>query len=323
MTWKYDIMYELVEMLGLNDVVFQPMRTRYYQFGQYYDGILIAYNTDEFSNEITDVFLDMSGKGCRTVEQLNEREFDWFKFIHTFDAELRDRRAHISRIDIACDVTDGSIGYERIYKYAMHDMFVCRSKVLPDVRQRRTEEVYFGAPSSDRFLRIYNKALEQGLPDTEWIRFEFQMRNDNAISWYLNWCENEDIGKLYAGVMLDYLRFVDIPANWKLDIKEIKRQNLRSKLPTAKWWKDFLGECERTPQMYLPGEEFTLLKLENYLEKQTYSSLKAYIIAHGGDMTKLIDGVKHCKLNTKQKLLLAQMPVIKKQEYELTKEEKI
>lgn len=299
-TWKYDNVGDLYELLGLCDVTMLPMRTRFYGHGEYYDGILIAYNEDEFGN-VTDTFLDISGKGCRTIEQLNPG-FDWFNLINRYDSHIRDRTCHISRIDIACDVDDRSITIGQIQKYSRQELYVCRSKCLPDVRYMRTQEVYFGSPRSDRLLRIYDKALEQGIPDTDWLRFEFQFRNDNATSWYLNWVQERDVGKLYSGVMLDYLRFVSPPRG--VPIKEIKFNRHQGRLPTVEWWQRFIGEAERIPQLYLPGEEYTLAHLERYLERQSYSSLKAYMIAHGGDLTELLDGVKHCQLNARQKLML-------------------
>lgn len=70
MTWKYDNVGNLFEQLGLTDVVTQPIRTKYYGYGEYFDGVLIAYNKDD-DGVVTDTFLDISGKGCRTVEQIN------------------------------------------------------------------------------------------------------------------------------------------------------------------------------------------------------------------------------------------------------------
>lgn len=302
-TWKYDNVGDLYDILNLNDITMQPMRTRFYGNGEYYDGVLIAYNQNE-NYEITDTFLDLSGKGCRTIEQLNP-EFDWFGFLNKYDKQIRDKTVHISRIDIACDVLDGSLTIGQIQKYSRQELYVCRSKVLPDVRYMRSQEVYFGSPKSDRLLRIYDKALEQGIPDTDWLRLEFQLRNDNATSWYLNWVQKRDVGKLYAGVMVDFLRFVSPPRG--TSIKDIKKHSHQHRLPTVQWWQDFIGEAERIPQLYLPGEEYTLGHLERYLEKQSYTSLKTYIIAHGGDISKLVDGIKHCQLNNKQRILLANL----------------
>lgn len=304
MTWKLDNLEYLYEKLNLFGVHTEPIRTKYYAYGEYYCGILIAYNTDEQGN-ITDTFLDISGKGCRTVEQLNP-DFDWFTFLHDFDSLIRSRTCHISRLDIACDIDDDTVTIGQILRCSNAGMYVCKSKVLPDVRLQRTREVYFGSPRSDRLLRIYDKALEQGIPDTQWVRIEFQLRNDNALSLYLNWCNMpDDIGLLFRGVLADYLRFVSVPRGCSM--KKIRDSKNYGNLDTAPWWDKLLGDASKIHQLYLPGESYTIERLEAYLERQTYSSLKTYSIAHDGDLTKIIEGVKNKKLNIKQQQLLDEL----------------
>ena len=69
--------------------------------------------------------------------------------------------------------------------------------------------------------------------------------------------------------------------------------------------------AERSPQLYLPGNVYTLQKLEHFLEKQTYSSLKTYAIAHDGDLTQLIDGISHARLNQKQQQILNDLQLLR------------
>lgn len=304
-SFDYDYVGELYEILGLQEVTTQPMRNRYYQYGDYFDGVLIAYNKDEDGN-VVNTFLDVSGRGCRTIEQLSDLTFDWFGFLNSLDDRIRSRSVHISRIDVACDLEDDEIPFERFYKYSYHEAYVCKSKVLPKIVFKREEEIYFGSSKSDRLLRIYNKAMEQGLPDQYWMRMEFQLRNDCAVSFYLNWVLYKDagIGYLYRGMMLDYLRFVD-PG--KHDISKIKEHSHMNRLPTAKWWSDLLGDAEKIKQVYLPGKEYTLERLERYAEGNIVSTLKTYAIAHDGDLTKLVKAVEGCRLNNKQRMLLAQL----------------
>lgn len=308
-SFKYDNVAHLMIQIGLNPSEGVPMRTKHYSDGLYFNGVLIAWNTDPIG-QITDTFLDCSGKGCRYIEQINNLNFSWYNLLHSYDMAIRTQYAHISRIDIALDLEDEEVPYEKIQKYTLNQMYVCRSKILPDVRLMRTENIYFGSPRSDRLLRIYNKALEQNLPNTYWIRLEFQLRDDCATSWYLNWCmhDDKDIGKLYKGVMIDFLRFVKPPKD--NSVEEIKKNRHQDRLETAPWWEKLMDGAERIPQLYLPGQDYTLAKLEHFLRKQTYSSLKTYAIAHGGDLTNLIEGVSEAKLNTRQKQILEQLNLI-------------
>lgn len=314
MTWKYDNIAEAITQLGLTGVDWQPLRLRKYEFGQYYDGVVIGWNQDMYGN-VTDTYLEISGKGCRLIETVNNT-FDWFSFLHTYHDDIWNREAHLARIDVACDLEDGSITYKQLWRYTYNDMFICRSKVKPDMRCNRTEVLYFGSEKSDRLLRIYNKALEQGIPDTDWLRFEFQLRNDNATSFYLNWCEH-DLGELFSGMMIDYLRFVDIPRGWtKKQFQEAIREKNHQRFRTAAWWQRFVGEAERIKQAYLPGEEYTLGKVERYLEKYAASNIRTYMIAHDCRPEDLLEAVKHTKLNNKQKTLLKQLGKILPEEYE-------
>ena len=311
-SWKYDNVTLLFSSLGLNPSEGIPMRTKHYSDGLYFNGILIAWNTDPIG-QITDTFLDISGKGCRYLEQIHNLNWDWYDFLSNYDTNLMLGFAHIARIDIALDLLDNEVPYSVFQKFSLNELYVCRSKLLPKVVMMREENIYFGSEHSDRLLRIYNKSLEQGLDDTYWVRIEFQLRNKCAMSWFLNWRANRnlDIGTLYKGVLADYLRFVIPPKG--SDIKTIKQNRDQGRLPTAPWWDKLLSSVDRIPQLYIPGEEYTIEQLEHYLKKQTYSSLKAYAIAHGGDLSSLIDGVSHAKLNTRQKQMLEKLELIRSQ----------
>lgn len=317
MTWKYDNIYNVIEQLGLISVDWQPWKLKQYNAGQYYDGVAIGWNYGELG-VITDTYLEVKGQGCRTIETLNrETGFDWFEFIHTYHDDIWNRQAHIARIDPACDLEDGSITFKRLWRYTYNRMFICRSKVDPEMTCMRQEKIYFGSEKSDRYLRIYNKALQMGLSDTDWMRFEFQLRNDNATSFYLNWEQRRNISEVYAGMLIDYLRFVDIPRGWtKKEFLEAKEQNNRSRFHTAKWWQDFVGDAERIPQLYLPGEEYNLGKIERYLEHNAGSNIRAFLIAHDGSTDDLLESIKHVKLNNKQKTLLKQLGKTIPDEYE-------
>lgn len=298
-SFKSNVMKKLYELLNLYEVEFIDIKSFYgYKYCIYYGGIRIHYNTDD-DNAVTEVILDCSGKGCRCLESLNPN-LDWFVLLNTFDSMYRDGSAHIARLDVACDDTDGVLSMEQMKRYAVRGQYVCRSKLTPLIKIMREESIYFGSPSSDRFLRIYDKALEQGIAgDVHWLRLEFQLRNDNAMSFYLNWLENrDDIGKLYCGVMIDYLRFVQIP-NGK-NIENYKRNEHLDRLQTAVWWNKFLHNAERIKQLYLPGEEYTINMLAHYVRKQANSSVKTYLIAQGGDIGTYVDDLNRTPLNKRQ-----------------------
>lgn len=173
----------------------------------YYGGIKIHVGEDL-------VILDCSGKGCRTLEQ----EFDWNWEIF-FDAMKHDLtytedphqmpKAHISRLDVACDVLGSDkFSVDRIYDFVRRGRYVCKSKRYLHAAGTNEEWIYFGSPASDRRLRIYNKGLEQGTPEEPWVRSELQLRNDNAISFVLNYYNQKSVPETYYGVIHDYLRIL-------------------------------------------------------------------------------------------------------------------
>ena len=128
------------------------------------DRIFIGYR-DAVPRRITSVILNISGKGCRTIESLNPG-FDWFEFFYQFNDMILAKDVHFARLDLACDDTDGILDMKQIIRYTERYQFVCKSKCLPMTVGMREEAAYFGSPKSDRRLRIYNKALEQGIDAT-------------------------------------------------------------------------------------------------------------------------------------------------------------
>lgn len=301
-SFKYPNHFEnvLIEKLHLP---FDDMEIIKSHFGRsfclYYDGISIHYD-DEI------VILEMSGKGCRTCEDLNP-SFDWYSFIYSFDDDIvrvnsfnDPRMVHISRIDIALDDIDNSIvDVPLLQKYVRAKKYVCSSRYVSCIDGTREFAVYFGSPKSSRRLRVYDKRLEQNLPDDSpsWVRYEFQLRDESALSFYLNLrlC-NGDFSKCYFGVLCDYLIFV---SKSRLDVgHHTERLNI------VKWWKDFLGEASSLNQLYLPGRQYSISSVQDYFNKQCASTVKTLFLVHKhknlGDISSFIDMVERSSLNKKQ-----------------------
>lgn len=278
----------------------------------YYGGIKI-----HVCNDL--VILDMSGKGCRTCEQLN-KGFSWYDFLHFYDRQLtvplKDSdygtkgqfSVHISRIDLACDLLeDFRITVPKLQTYVQKRKFICKSDYHSCVVGNYEMAVYFGSPRSDRRLRIYDKALEQGLDDVKWVRFEFQFRNDNALSFYLNLSQTckGDFSKCYYGMLHDYLRFITQPNIHNHTEREI----------TCRWWLDFLQGVGKIKQLYLPGNEYDIPAASRIYARQCSSTAKLIMEAADGDVTELIKMAEGAKLNKKQREAL--------QKYQSEKEKQI
>ena len=104
------------------------------------------------------------------------------KLLNTLLSYIKD--VHFSRIDLAID----------LYNYNLYDYNIVdlnpRKKAYYYDRAGKLETCYFGSMSSNKFIRIYNKAVEQKVKDknfdsdVDWWRVELQLR-DTYIDTYL------------------------------------------------------------------------------------------------------------------------------------------
>lgn len=286
MTSKVHSIDFFVDLLGIRDIPFLDFPGRYgWTNRQYYMGISLLYGGRE------DVCIELSGTGCRTLEDLNP-DLDWFVFLSGFEFDIRCGDVNVSRLDIAGDDKSGLLQHRVMTGHCLCRKYICKAKYRIWI-DGDEQQIYFGSPASDRRLRIYNKAMEQGIDDI-WMRCEMQMRNKCAVSFLLNWFRDVDIGIVYSQVLRDFLRFTeDVP-----DGKNYDRAVICS------WWDYFLGQLGSCPQLYLAGSDYSLFTVRNFLERQCSSSLKLFLAANGGDFQDLIDIIEHAKLNSRQLALL-------------------
>jgi Putative phage replication protein RstA len=248
------------------------------------------------------IILEMSGHGCRFLESLYENHLNWIDFIEQF---LCLEGSHLARLDIACDDRPevgekGILSFATIFRHVMQRRYISLSRYI--VHTGGSEQsVYFGSPKSDRRLRIYNKAIERGVPDEHWIRAEFQLRNDSALSFYMRALECGSIGTAYQGMLFDFLRFT----------REVNEDNdHQSRMTVTRWWRTFCGNAKKIKGFYVGGLEYNLESLERYLANQTSSSMKTYLAAHGGDVTELVKMADSATYNKKQEFLVKTQPLI-------------
>lgn len=287
-----------VEKFSLSDVQFLEMNGRYGWLNRlYYRGISFLFGGRE------DICVEISGTGCRTVEEMNPG-WDWRSFFLELLVDFENRDAHISRLDVAADDTDSVLQFKRMYGCCQHRRYISRSrwKIWTNGNE---QSIYFGSPSSERRLRIYNKALEQE-QEGAWIRCELQMRNDAALSFLLNWLGDSctrmsgsgpqllEIGNIFAGVLMDFLRFTTSPP---------ENHNHR-RCDVCSWWLRFLGSVECCRQIYLPERSYSLPRVQSFLDRQASSSLKLWLQANNGDWEDIKAMVEGASLNKRQVELL-------------------
>lgn len=258
------------------------------------------------------IILEMSGSGCRLLESLYDNKLNWIDFIEQF---LSLEGSHLARLDIACDdyPKDGEkplLSFPTLFRHVQQDRYVSLARFCT-WHDGSEQAIYWGSPQSDRRLRIYNKALERGV-DGHWIRAEFQLRNDCALSFYMRALECGSIGTAYQGMLYDFLRFT----------REVNHQGNtnQTRLNVTRWWKDFCGNAKRIKGFYVGGLEYNLEKLDHYLYKNAGSSIKTFLACTGGDVGKLMEYADKSEYNEKQKFLVKTQPMIDKMRQDYDKE---
>lgn len=297
----------IFEKLHLPEDKMESKGSSYLAFGYdvrfYYDGINVYIGESS-------LLIDMSGKGCRTCEDLN-KGFDWYIFIHQFDEMIRFRNSvgdpppvHISRLDMSYDdIGNKTVSVPLLQKYVRNKFYVSRVGHVSNIDGTKEQVVYFGSPKSVRRLRIYDKRMEQrGLEsDVPWVRYEFQLRDEAALSFYLNLCELKgDFAKCYFGVLSDFVTFTN---KSRLEVGHHSER-----LQPVKWWSALLGNVLKLGQLYMPGREYTLKSLQDYFNKQCLSAAKSVLLLelekNNGDCSSFIDMIMNGDLNEKQKAVV-------------------
>lgn len=302
-TWQSDKISFIIEYFKIpKNELQEGYGTLNYKAGYYIPGCNIRWNYNEYGS-ISDCCLELSGKGCRLIESLNT-DFDWIDFFQIIHFDLLSGQAHIARIDLALDIKDHPIiSAKLISNYARAGLYISKSKTLPLIESLRREVVYFGSSKSNRMLRVYNKALEQCLPDTNWTRFELQCRNDCAYSIVMTILGANDIGNAYISTLYSFIRFIE-PVKGYLKVISDKHHN---RLQTAIWYHDIIQDIKPISKITKPKQDYTYQRLLKYIEKATPTSLKTFILTHDGDLTDVLSMISSAELRPDQIQLLREL----------------
>lgn len=278
-TSKIDSDASILDFLGLSSLKsyfqhiygFQGYRQRLY-----FDGISIHY--DHPKND--GVWVEMSGQGCRNFETFSSISFsDLFKSI-LYNQDNGDY--HVTRLDVAYDDFHGVIPLKRLSEQILDEHFVSRfsskSCTVTQSAGRQGITCDLGSRSSDLKFRIYDKAFERGYFEEienqgfSWTRWEAQLRDDRASN-FMRAVIDQDIGKVFSGVIHNYFRVVD--AN--------KTDSNKRRWKTSKWYLKFLGNAEKI-SLYTPCKtDYNLYKCERYVYTQAGNAIDTLIRIKGVD----------------------------------------
>lgn len=262
----------MIEILGMGDCNFADTFGMHgYRYRKTFDGVNIHYGGNEEKNP--GVWLEMSGQGCRTFETHGNGDFNIL-----FEMCLADPKNHLTRLDIACDIFDNSLDIDTMIDYAQQGNVVTKFRtgnVDRGILSNDGKCLVFGSRSSDLLLRIYDKKAERKRDDIDsWLRLELQMRDNQALSFVLNLKDgtlDKTVTTNYFNLLNSYIRFV-----------EPGRDSQKYRWKTCQWWQDFIQSAGNY-ELIKPGAEYNLMKLRNYVVRQTGQAVKSYIKLVGLD----------------------------------------
>lgn len=248
---------ELLDMFGINPHIFvQTTGHQGYAHCLRYEGINI-----HFGGAHDSIWLEMSGKGCRTWENLFA--FEWNRFIETV-LNLPDL-INITRIDVAADIFDDSLPLKTLAEHTRTLSWVSKWDWYKVEEGSEGLSVYFGSPTSDIRLRLYDKGMEQKT-DQSWIRVEIQLRDENARAMCERIANYESPGEVMKGVLKHYLRFI---------IEGSASRKSRAKMQP--YWSVFLGNVEAIKLFSKIEKVFELADLDHLVVNQYGRGVKAFI----------------------------------------------
>ena len=213
----------------------------------------------------------ISGKGCRYMES---QGISLWSLVFRL---AQSAKINITRLDLALDTSVKLI--DRIRKSIDTKKYISKSRSISYICKSgkdstRTETIYLGSRSSDLMIRIYDKAVEQGLDDVVWERWEIVLKKDKikeAIPLL-----KKDISHTFRNILYTYFK----------NKKKIESNKSRSLV--EKWYIKFLGTVEKISLYSEPGQK-TIEDKWQWVEKQVAPTLSLLALAF--DNTDFLAGI--------------------------------
>jgi len=266
-----------------------------YGFKKTYSFMHINIYTNHFNDDSL-TMLDMSGQGCREFETYGSGDFVYlFRLCCTHDSY------NVTRLDVAHDDHEGLLNIDTVWRETMALNYV--SKARKNIKTSEyngdfeEKSIMFGKKSSEVYVRIYDKAAERGYDsDVHWVRTEIVLKHDRAAEFLRMYLGGMPIGKLFYGVLNNYIRFI---------VPDPTESN-KSRLKVRKWWLKFIGSVERISVYVKKDVEYNLHKLKRYVFHQCGNSIETLIRCIGGGdfFTELLE--RDTRLTERQKVLIKQ-----------------
>lgn len=203
----------------------------------------------------------ISGKGCRYMES---QGIDLWSLVFRL---AHSARINITRLDLALDTSIKLI--DKIRKSIDSKKYISKSRSISYICKSgkdstRTETIYIGSRSSDLMIRIYDKAIEQGLEEQDWERWEIVLKKAKIIEAIP--LLKKGISQTFKNILYTYFR----------PLKKVESNKSRSMV--EKWYMKFLGEVEKV-SLYREPSQKTIEDKWAWVEKQVAPTLALLSLA--------------------------------------------
>jgi len=258
----------IIDLLGMSAQSFDVLPgVRGYSKKLWFDGVNIHLPSDSHS----EVWLEMSGSGCRAFETYGSG--DWQRL---FDFALQ--YCNITRLDVSFDDHSGILDIRTLFLDTYFEKaYVCRANAheivlaWDDRNGDKGSTIYHGSRQSNTCVRIYDKARQLHREDEHWVRVEMELHRENAAKFLQL---SGDIGTKWAGVLVNYLRYVD-PS---------EGDSNKWRWPMKPYWSQLVNGAQPIKWPKSPGVEYNFASLDSYVFSQAGNSIRTYIQVFGVDM---------------------------------------
>lgn len=240
------------------------------------DGGIVARCTDPARAEVEGVLVDLPGRACAC---LGDRLTDFLRFCC--------RLGRVTRADWAIDDRAGRLTLDRIRQADASGGIVSRWHSPLSFVERRYRgvlkgwTVYIGQRSCEAFVRIYDKAAEQGVTGVDWVRFELETKGKTADA--LSRAVLEQGNSAVLGQINRRIRFIE-PS-------DTDSNRWRNTQGLAGWWVSFMGDVQPGSSL-LSGEKpvATVERMVAVVERQASAALATIVQADGGSLDR-VEGI--------------------------------
>ena len=276
---------QLIAALGLSHCPWTDTKgARGYRDRLYFGAISIHYN----GREDMGVWCEMSGQGCRTFEDLTTLEQKWgdlFTFIHG-------NNLHMTRLDVAFDDHTGLLDIDRVAQDTQDQRYVSRMNWWEVTRSCMGVSCQVGSPQSKVLVRIYDKAAERGWTDgRHWVRVELQLRDSRAEEFSKI---PLPIGEAFAGVLLNYLRFVEPDPD----------DSNKSRWQMTDYWAELIGAIGPIKIYVSPGGAYNIERCRHYVFEMAGNAIDAMLQIYSMEDFICLVNARQCAPNPKYELII-------------------